>query len=125
MNRDVSEERQCVGVQVRIDRLLNAEGCLLAGTARFESGHDLAHRLVAVLDLLGDHLLEDGLNFFGHFGSQRRNRLFPMGQELRHQRLAVVGGFAGEQVVAACSPGYKCRPVASACLVLRACSGAM
>ena len=58
--------------------------------------------MVAILDILGDHLVEDGVQFAGRFRAniaERRDRLFPVRENRPHHRLALVHGPARQQIV--------------------------
>ena len=83
------------------DRLLGAAD-VSAAEAPFQIGHDFAHGLVAIFNLLGDHLSKDGCNLLGNVVTQLAkfgNRLCVMGQQLGGDGLADVSCFAGEQKI--------------------------
>ncbi len=70
--------------------------------AFFQLGHHFGHRLVAIVDLLGDHLPEDRIDLLGHVVAQLaqvRDRIVVMSDQLGIDRLAAVGGLADEQVM--------------------------
>ena len=98
---NVFRSRSKVSVEVPSDRS-RLDHLLLRTNAVIEGGDHFRHRLVAVFNLLGDHLLEDGVYLFWHFGtsrSQGRNRVFPMSHELFHDRVTFVGRLAGQQEI--------------------------